>query len=333
MRGWPGVSVIMPVRNEERHLAAAVAGVLAQEYPGPVELIMAVGPSEDRTADIAAGLAAGDDRVSVVENPVGKTPNALNLAFAASRYDIVVRVDGHGELADNYLRRAVEVLDETGAANVGGFMDARGVTPFEQAVAHAYTTRLGLGGSAFHLGDAPAGPAETVFLGVFRKSAVELVGGFDESMWRAQDWELNYRLRRAGQLVWFTPDLRVTYRPRSRVRDLARQMFETGRWRREVVRRHPDTASVRYLAPPATVAAIGIGTALTVIGRVTGRRTLTRVGLLAPAGYAGLILAGSATAPPSLSIAARAWLPVVLAVTHLSWGTGFLLGLPRERRV
>ena len=110
----------------------------------------------------------------------------------------------------------MELLDETGAANVGGIMDAQGVTAFEQAVAHAYTTRLGLGGSAFHLGDSPAGPAETVFLGVFRKSALALVGGFDESMWRAQDWELNYRLRRAGQLIWFSPDLRVTYRPRSR---------------------------------------------------------------------------------------------------------------------
>jgi succinoglycan biosynthesis protein ExoA len=101
----------MPVRNEERHLSAAVAGVLAQDYPGPVELIMAVGPSEDATAAIAAGLAAGDDRVRVVDNPVGKTPNALNLAIAASAHEIVVRVDGHGELGANYLRRAVELLE------------------------------------------------------------------------------------------------------------------------------------------------------------------------------------------------------------------------------
>ena len=149
-------------------------------------------------------------------------------------------------------------------------------------------------------------------------------------MWRAQDWELNYRLRRAGQLIWFSPDLRVTYRPRSRVRDLARQMFDTGRWRREVVRRHPDTAGLRYLAPPATVAAIGAGTVLAMIGRLTGNRVLTGIGLAAPAGYAALILAGSAAAGPRLAPRARAWLPVVLAVTHLSWGTGFLLGLPAD---
>ncbi len=329
--GWPGVSVVMPVRNEEQHLAASVAGVLAQDYPGEVEVVMALGPSTDRTAAIAAELAAADDRIRVVENPVGKTPQALNLAIAASRFDIVVRVDGHGELAPGYVRRAVELLDETGAANVGGIMDAQGVTAFERAVAHAYTTRLGLGGSAFHLGDVPAGPAETVFLGVFRKSALRLVGGFDDSMWRAQDWELNYRLRRAGQLVWFSPELRVTYRPRSTVAALAKQMFETGRWRREVVRRHPDTASVRYLAPPLTVTAIGLGTVLAVIGRLSGRQALSRLGLLPATGYATLILAGSVTTGPTLPTRVRAWLPVVLIVTHLSWGTGFLVGLPRER--
>jgi succinoglycan biosynthesis protein ExoA len=328
--GWPGVSVIMPVRNEERHLAAAVAGVLAQDYPGEIEVIMAVGPSSDATSEIAAGLVEQDPRVRVVDNPDGRTPTALNLAVAAARFDIVVRVDGHGELGEGYIARAVQLLDETGADNVGGVMDAQGTTPFEQAVAHAYTSRLGLGGAAFHLGNVPAGPVETVFLGVFRKAALLAVGGFDESMWRAQDWELNYRLRRSGRTVWFSPELRVTYRPRSRVRDLAKQMFETGRWRREVVRRHPETASVRYLAPPAAVAAIGAGSLLALLGPALGARWL-RVGFLAPAGYAGVIVLGAATAPSSLPAAARIRLPLVLAVTHLCWGAGFLVGLPQPR--
>ena len=317
----------MPVRNEERHLAAAVAQVLAQDYPGELEVIMAVGPSDDRTMVIADGLAAADARVRVVANPAGRTPSALNLGVAAARHDIVVRVDGHGELGAGYVTRAVELLDETGAANVGGVMEARGVTPFEQAVAYTYTSRLGLGGGAFHLGDVPAGPADTVFLGVFRKAELAAVGGFDESMWRAQDWELNYRLRRAGRLVWFSPELRVTYRPRSGVRDLARQMFETGRWRREVMRRHPDTASVRYLAPPLAVAAIGAGTALGLLGLASGVRWL-RAGFAAPVGYLTVVLSATAAAAGKLEPAARAWLPLVLGVTHLSWGAGFLVGIP-----
>jgi glycosyltransferase involved in cell wall biosynthesis len=324
-RAWPGVSVVMPVLNEERHLASAVDRVLAQDYPGPLEVIMAVGPGRDRTGQMAADLAAGDGRLRVIDNPAGRTPHALNLAIAASRYDILVRVDGHGELGDDYIATAVALLEQTGAANVGGVMEAQGQTPFEEAVAYVYTSRYGLGGAAFHQGDVPAGPAETVFLGVFNKADLVAVGGFDESMHRAQDWELNYRLRTSGRLVYFSPDLRVTYRPRSSLQALIRQMYDTGTWRREVVRRHPETASRRYLAPPAVVLAILGGVSAALLGPVVGSRLL-RLGAAAPLGYAAFVGYVTATAPDTLSPAARRWLPAVLAATHLAWGSGFLVG-------
>jgi len=326
---WPGVSVVMPVLNEERHLAAAVGKVLDQDYPGELEVILAVGPSSDRTEELAAELAAADSRVRVVENPRARTPYALNLGFAAAKHDVVVRVDGHGELTDGYLRRAVELLEETGAANVGGVMDARGVTPFEQAIAATYMSRLGLGGAKFHDADAAAGEAETVFLGVFRKEAVEAVGGFDEAMYRAQDWELNYRLRRSGRRIWFSPELRVTYRPRSTLGELVRQMYGTGIWRREVVRRHPDTLSLRYLAPPILVLGLVGGTLTGLIGLLT-RNRLLQAGWAAPAGYLALVVGGAVTAPQGTSPAARVRLPLVLAVTHISWGLGFLVGRRRS---
>src|SRR5258708_5021346 len=119
---WPAVSVIMPVLNEERHLAAAVDRVLAQDYPGDLELILAIGPSKDRTQEIADGLAAADPRVRSVPNPTGRTPAALNAALGQAKHGIVVRVDGHGELAPGYIATAVRLLEETGAANVGGVM-------------------------------------------------------------------------------------------------------------------------------------------------------------------------------------------------------------------
>jgi succinoglycan biosynthesis protein ExoA len=328
---WPGVSVVMPVLNEERHLAAAVGRVLDQDYPGELEVILSVGPSTDRTAEIASELAVADRRVRVVDNPAARTPHALNLGIAAAQHSIVVRVDGHGELTDGYLRRAVELLAETGAANVGGVMDARGTTPFEEAVAAAYTSKLGLGGAAFHLAGSPAGEAETVFLGAFRKEAVLAVGGFDESMYRAQDWELNYRLRRSGRRIWFSPELRVTYRPRSTLRELVAQMYGTGKWRREVVRRHRETVNLRYLAPPLALVGLAGGTVLGLLGAATGNRLL-QAGFLAPTGYLAVVLAGAATAPAGISPAARLRLPLVLAATHLSWGLGFLVGLRSRDR-
>ncbi|MEU8225968.1 glycosyltransferase family 2 protein [Kribbella sp. NPDC048915] len=328
MSHWPPVSVVMPVLNEERHLEEAVGRVLDQDYPGDLEVVLAIGPSKDRTQEIAEKLAESDHRITIVPNPTGKTPAALNVGIAHAKHDILVRVDGHGALTDGYITRAVELLDETGADNVGGVMAAEGRTPTEMAVACAYRSRLGLGASTFHQGG-KAGPADTVYLGVFKRAALERVGGFDETMHRAQDWELNYRIRKTGGLIWFSPDLSVTYRPRSSLSAVAKQFFHTGQWRREVIRRHPETASKRYLAPPIAVIGLAVGTILGIIGLATGTAWLD-LGFLAPLGYALLLIAGSAVEGRYLPWKALAWLPLVCATMHVSWGLGFLVGL-RER--
>src|ERR1700756_1579006 len=158
----------MPVRNEEKHLAESVARVLAQEYDGEFELVLAVGPSRDRTEEIAWQLAAADPRVTVVHTPSGKTASAMNAAIKAARYDVITRIDGHAMLPDGYLTTAVRTLQETGAADVGGMMAAEGVTPFQQAVSWCMTSPIGMGTAANHTGG-DAGPVDTVYLGVYRR--------------------------------------------------------------------------------------------------------------------------------------------------------------------
>lgn len=324
----------MTVRNEERHLAQAVASVLGQDYPGGLEIVLAVGPSDDATADIAAGLAALDRRVTVVPNPTGGIPVGSNAAIRASRYPVIARVDGHAQLPPGYLKLAVQTLADTGADNVGGIMAACGHTPFERAVAWAMTSPAGVGSSRFHTGGR-AGPVDSVYLGVYRRASIELAGGYDESYLRAEDWELNHRIRAAGGLVWFQPALRVTYRPRRSLRTLAAQYCHYGRWRRVVARQHPGTMSLRYLAPPAAVVTIGAGVAIGVVGTVAHLAgPWPALGWLA-LGFAipALYLAGlfCAMASSGLTGRALAWLPLVLATMHLAWGAGFLTS-PRSLR-
>ena len=319
---YPGVSVVMPVLDEERHLRQAVTRALAQDYPGPLEVVVALGPSSDRTDEVATRLAAEDPRVRLVANPTGATGAGLNRAVAAAAYDVVVRLDGHALVPADYVRVAVETLARTGADNVGGVMAAAGDSDFERAVAAAMTSPVGVGQASFHTGG-EEGPAPTVYLGVFRKDVLERLGGYDESFLRAQDWELNHRIREGGGLVWFTPHLTVSYRPRSTLRALARQYRDYGRWRRVVMREHEGTASLRYLAPPAAVVAVVAGLAVGL--------TVWRPALLAPAGYAAGVLAGSAVAGRGLPWRARRWLPVVLPTMHGAWGLGFLTS-PRGLR-
>ncbi|MFF9402797.1 glycosyltransferase family 2 protein [Streptomyces sp. NPDC014744] len=311
----PAVSVIMPVLNEERHLRNSVRHILEQEYAGEMEVVIALGPSTDRTDEIAAELVREDPRVHTVPNPSGRTPAALNAAIEASSNPVVVRVDGHGMLSPNYIATAVRLLEETGAQNVGGIMHAEGENAWEDAVAAAMTSRIGVGNAAFHTGG-QAGPAETVYLGVFRREALEKAGGYNVEFIRAQDWELNFRIRESGGLIWFSPELKVQYRPRPSVRALAKQYKDYGRWRHVVARYHSGSINLRYLAPPTAVCAIAAGI---VVGAA-----VTPWAFVVPSGYVAAIVAGSVPAGKGLPLKARVRIPVALATMHMSWGYGFL---------
>ena len=322
----PAVSVVMPVLNEERHLADSVAAVLGQEYPGGFELVLAIGPSKDRTEAIARELAAADRRITVVPNPSGQIASAMNAAVKTARHDIITRIDAHSMLPDGYLETAVRALTATGAADVGGWMAAEGVTSFQQAVAWAMTSPFGVGAAANHTGG-EAGPADTVYLGVYQREAIEKVGGYDESMLIAEDWELNYRIRAAGGLVWFTPDLKVTYRPRATLGALAKQQFRYGRWRRVVARRYPETVNLRYLAPPAATALNAAGLvigAVGLIGTLAGAPVpYLTFGFAVPVVYLAGVTAVAAKFAAAEPPGVRARVPLVLAAMHTCWGAGF----------
>src|SRR5699024_1582731 len=251
-------------------------------------------------------------------NPTGRTPAGLNAAIAASTHEIVARIDGHAMMPSDYLRVAVETLTETGACNVGGIMAAEGTTPWEQAVAAAMTSKIGVGNARFHTGG-EGGPADTVYLGVFRRSALERVEGYDEAFLRAQDWEMNHRIRQTGGTVWFQPRMRVTYRPRRTVRLLAKQYFHYGRWRRVVARQHKGTINLRYLAPPVAVAGNLAGLA--------GGFLWWPLWLI-PAAYAALVTAATLPLGRGLPAASRPMIPLAQATMHMSWGVGFITSPP-----
>jgi hypothetical protein len=306
-----------------------MAAVLGQDYPAPIEVVIALGPSRDSTDDVAAAIAVEDSRVTTVANPSGRTPEGLNRAIANTHYPVIARVDGHSELPVDYLRIAVETLQRTGADNVGGLMWAEGRTPFEHAVARAMTSRFGVGNAPFHVGG-EEGAADTVYLGVFRREAIEAVGGYDERFTRAQDWEMNYRLRTEGRLVWFTPKLRVAYRPRGDVRSLASQYFHYGRWRYEVMRRHPSSINLRYLAPPTALVALVLGVVAGVVGAFTWPWLM--LGFAIPATYVAGVLIACVVTSRGLAARSRALLALVYPTMHICWGSGFLSSVMSYRR-
>ncbi len=310
---FPPVSVILPILNEERDLSNCISAILQQDYPSNIEVILALGPSEDKTTQIAEKLSELDSRIKLVNNPTGQTAAGLNLAIKASSYEIICRIDGHSEISNNYVKTAVEILQQKNAVNVGGLMHADSNTGLQRVIAQAMRSKLGVGSSKFHTGGS-AGESDTVYLGTYKKSAVIAAGGFDERYIRAQDWELNYRLRKNGGLIWFDPRLQVTYRPRRTFKKLARQYFQYGRWRRVISRQHRSTVNFRYLAPPVAV----IVNLLSIFSTFT----INPIFIAPFLTYFSILIIGSLFI--GRKVVDKLLMPFVLATMHFSWGIGFI---------
>ncbi len=315
-RERPAVTAVMPARNEELTISAAIGSLLNQDYEGSLDVVVAVAPSTDRTMEIAADLAKTTGRITVVENPAGATPAGLNTAIAAATGEMIVRCDAHAEIPDGYVTSAVELLQTTGAVNVGGVQNAIGDGPMQRAIAAAMSNPFGVGDARFHMGGA-AGFVDTVYLGVFRRDALEAVGGFDESLIRNQDYELNYRLREAGGGVYFDPSLKVNYQPRASIGGLWKQYFGYGQWKRVVIRRHPRSARWRQLVAPAFI--VGLG--LSGLAGATGHR---RLAMVVPGIYGVATIAATTAETAKRRDTAVLLLPIVFPTMHLAWGLGFL---------
>ncbi len=312
----------MAVRNEADHLESTLQAAFDQDYEGRLEVVVADGRSTDRTLAILRRFASENSRLKVVDNPDRRVATGLNRAIDAARGQVLVRCDGHAELAPDYVRMAVGLLEETGAANVGGRQDAVGTTTLQRAIAIALNSPAAAGTARFRHSSV-AGPADTVYLGVFDRRVLEEVGGFDPALVRNQDFELNHRLRQSGHMVWFDPRLAVTYRPRSSLRSLWRQYLDYGKWKRVMLLRNPSALALRQLAPPALVTGL--------IASAIGATISVPFWWIPPAAY-GMLIAVNTLWETVRRRDRAAWLlTAVMLAMHLAWGIGFLF-VPAGRR-
>jgi len=318
----PFVSIVVPIRNEEAHIEACLDGLVQQDYPAHLmEIIVVDGRSEDGTPEAVARSAARHPsaRIRVLTNPARTVPPGFNAGTRAATGGIIVRMDGHAVPARDYVARCVAALARTGAANVGGAIEPRGETRFGHAVAAAIQHPLGAGDARFRVGGA-AGYVDTVPFGAFRRSVLERVGLLDESMARNEDYELNVRIRAAGERVYFDPGIRSRYTPRGSVRALWAQYFQYGWWRVETFRRHPHSLRWRQVLPPAFCASLLL---LTVLAPLSALAATTLAAMLAAYLLLVALTAWRIARPP----VPRAALVTAFVVLHVAFGMGFLTNL------
>jgi glycosyltransferase involved in cell wall biosynthesis len=327
--GVPVVSIVIPVRDEERFIEACLESVLAQDYPADrVEILLVDGMSTDRTRELAAAVLADrttDGRARILDNPRCIAPTAMNIGISAATGDVVVRADGHTVLPPDYVRRSVEVLQETGSQCVGGTIRTLGSGAAGRAIAAAQSSRFGVGGVAFRTGRSTAGPVDTVPFGAWPRAVFERVGAFDEELVRNQDDELNFRLVQAGGTVWFDPAIRTDYFSSSSLRRLWRQYFQYGQYKIRVAQKRMGFASVRHVVP-ATFVVTTAASLLIAVARRDPRWALAVLGPYAVANGAASIAATRRTSVDPGRVA------LAFAVLHTSYGAGFLSGIWRWRR-
>lgn len=313
------VSIIAPVRNEERYIERCLHSIAVQDYPRErFEVIVVDGESTDLTRQVVNRFAAEYAvDLRVLPNPVRKTAPGLNIGLRAARGDVIIRIDGHATMAPDFLNRSTEALLATGADCVGGVIESEGEGYAGGAIALAMSSPFGVGGAAFRSGG--EGEADTVAFGAYRRDVFDRIGLFSEDIDKGEDDEFNYRLRGRGGRIVLVPGIRARYTVRAGFPALCRQYFGYGRAKPEVLRRHPAQMQLRQLAPAAFV----VSGAISAVAATSG--TARPLKLLVSS-Y------GAAIAVASVAASRRGWrflpaLPIAFACLHISYGAGFIDGV------
>jgi len=321
MSDQPFISVVMPVRNEGTFIERSLRSVVKQDYPHDrFEVIVADGMSDDDTREIVSRVG-GDANVRLIANPGKIVATGLNLAIHDAKGDVIVRVDGHCQIAPDYIRHCAELLQTSDAECVGGNLETIGETNRARAIAAALSSRFGVGGSTFRVGSTEQRYVDTVAFPGYKRETLRRLGDFDEELVRNQDDEYNYRLRKAGGRILLSPWIQARYYSRATFTSLCKQYFQYGYWKVRVLQKHPRQMQLRQFMPPLGLLALLLLLLLA---------PFTKVAVLGIS--AALVLYLLALSLASITMARRlAWLilllPPAFVAIHFSYGFGFLCGV------
>lgn len=320
----PTVSIVVPCFNEEKRIRTLLDAIFAQSYPRELlDVTIADGHSTDRTREVIAGFQREHPglKLQVVDNDAGTTPAGVNRAIEASSGEIILRLDGHSGPYPDYVEKSVAALEAGKGQNVGGVWEIRpgAETWVARSIAVAAAHPLGVG-DALYRHAKQAAVVDTVPFGAWKRSLVEEIGGYDESLLSNEDYEFNARIRKNGGIIWLDPAIRSLYFARPTLTTLARQYWRYGLWKFQMLRRYPGTLRWRQALPPLFVLSLLLGIVLTKAWPFYG--WLLAFELLAYFGILGL--AGLRSTMQHRGAFLLFGLPLSITVMHLAWGSGFL---------
>lgn len=316
------VSVIIPMYNEEECIGACIHSIQRQNYSKElIEIIVVNGNSADHSTQIVSDLIQQDDRIKMFDNPNRKTPISLNIGIQHSTGDVVIILGAHTVIAPDFINQNIIHMKKMDVVCVGGTQKNIGKTYIQRAIAIAM-------GSPFGIPSAPYRYAkreryvDTVVYAAYKREIFDEIGFFDEETLIAEDAELNWRIRKAGYKIFYTPKIISYYYPRKNITLLIKQLFRYGILRVHVIVKHFNAIKMIHLVPMLFVVSLF---ALLILGILN--ITFLRILALISAFYIIVILAAS-----FFEAGKKQWkylpvLPIIFPSMHLSWGFGFIYGL------
>ncbi|MCJ7695821.1 MAG: glycosyltransferase family 2 protein, partial [Anaerolineaceae bacterium] len=321
------VSVIIPCLNEGRTIRLLLQALYDQTFDHQkMEIVIADGMSQDNTRNEIMDFTDSHKNLSirVIDNPTKTIPSGLNHAIQASTGEILIRMDAHSIPQPDYVERCVTALEENKGDNVGGVWDIKSQTDtwLARSIAAAASHPLAVGDAHYRFTD-KAGFVDTVPFGAFKRSVVNNIGGFDETLLTNEDYEFNTRLRQSGGKIWLDPQIRSAYFARKNLSELSTQYQRYGFWKAQMLKRYPNTLRWRQALPPVFVLSLLIFAIAGIFVPLVHYIFLAEVILY----LLILILVGIQVAFKQKKFGMILGIPLAISTMHLSWGTGFLRGI------
>lgn len=314
------VSIMIPLYNEEKHISKCVESLIKQTYPkSQMEWIFVDGISTDKTADVINEyVAKGEYPIVLLTNEKRKTPYALNMAIERSKGKYIIRLDAHAYFYPDYIEKCVHYLDTTDADNVGGIAETQASGFVGQAIAKMLSTKFGVGGSDFRVGDGNR-YVDTVPFGAFRREIFDKVGLFNTELLRSEDNDMNSKIRQNGGKIWLAEDIRFKYYCRDTINGILKMGLQNGNALFFTIRENPKAMSIRHFIPFMFLVSLIILPLLSICSKLFASLFLLEMFV-----YVLLDLFFSFTKDGSKYGIITIWL---YPAFHITYGLGSLLGM------
>jgi GT2 family glycosyltransferase len=317
----PSVSIVIPMFNEAEAIERCLESIFEQDYPqSRIDIIVADGGSTDGARETVERLALAHENLRIVENPKRRTPAGLNAGIRNAKGGVVVILGAHTRVKRDFIRQNIDAMRRTGAPVTGGTQVNVGETFMQKAIGIAMGSPFGLASAPYRFSPREQF-VDTVVYAAYRRTLFEEVGFFDEERFISEDAEMNWRIRKAGHRIFYSPRIVSYYYPRKTIMRLFLQLYRYGILRVNVIKKHLDAVKPIHLVPVLTLAV-----AVILLAAGLWMPLLIFFGL-----YAVAVLAFSVRAAVAEGFRYLAVLPLLFPLIHLSWGLGFVAGIFKDR--